>query len=126
MNYVIDTDIFIDHIRGFKPAEQIIKDLEEEKIKGLVSTVTVAELFSGKDCNEKQGLIAVEKLLNLVSKSEVSENLAKKTGELRRLYQLEIPDAIIAATAIENNMTLITRNAKDFNKIKELKVKIPY
>ena len=32
----------------------------------------------------------------------------------------KLPDAIIAATAIINNFTLITHNIKDFQKITEL------
>jgi len=37
-----------------------------------------------------------------------------------------LPDAIIAATTIENELTLITRNIVDFKNIKGIKVLDPY
>ena len=37
---------------------------------------------------------------------------------------LRAGDAIIAATAVENNMTLVSGNAKHLRPIKELKLKI--
>lgn len=37
---------------------------------------------------------------------------------------LRAGDAIIAATAVENNMTLVSGNAKHFRPIKELKLKV--
>ena len=39
-------------------------------------------------------------------------------------YGLRTGDAIIAATAAENNMTLVSSNAKHFKPIKELKLKV--
>ena len=38
----------------------------------------------------------------------------------------KLPDAIIAATAINHNLILITRNVADFKKITRLKVLNPY
>ena len=39
-------------------------------------------------------------------------------------HNLRAADAIIAATAVENNMTLVSGNARHFRPIKELKLKI--
>jgi len=50
----------------------------------------------------------------------VNEEVAINGGYLARDSKVDIFDAIIAATAINNRMTLITRD-KDFNRIKELK-----
>jgi len=37
-----------------------------------------------------------------------------------------VPDAIIAATAMINDATLITRNISDFQHVKEIKIQKPY
>jgi predicted nucleic acid-binding protein len=37
-----------------------------------------------------------------------------------------LPDAIIAATALENDLILLTHNISDFDKIRDLKLKNPY
>ena len=49
-----------------------------------------------------------------------------KTIEIRKIFKLKLPDAIIAASAIINNLTLISRNVKDFGKVPKLKVINPY
>ena len=51
----------------------------------------------------------------------VTEEVAAITILLRRKMKIKTPDAIIAATALHLNMTLITRNTADFNGIEELK-----
>jgi predicted nucleic acid-binding protein len=40
--------------------------------------------------------------------------------------KIKLPDAIIAASALANQFTIITRNKKDFEKIKTLEVIDPY
>nr|MBS0036656.1 type II toxin-antitoxin system VapC family toxin [Saprospiraceae bacterium] len=50
----------------------------------------------------------------------LSEEVVKNTIELRKNHKIKIPDAIIAATALGYNLTLITRNIADFQKITDL------
>jgi len=45
---------------------------------------------------------------------------------VKKTVNIKLPDAIIAATAISLNLTLITRNTKDFQQIEDLKTIIPY
>ena len=52
----------------------------------------------------------------------MDDNIVEKTIDVRRLYKIKLPDAIIAATVLTNNFTLITGNTKDFKNIKGLKV----
>ncbi|MBI2111514.1 MAG: PIN domain-containing protein, partial [Nitrosarchaeum sp.] len=47
-------------------------------------------------------------------------------GDLARKHNIEIPDAIIAATALLNEATLVTRNIKDFERVENLKLEMPY
>lgn len=123
---VVDTDIFIDHLRGFKPAANIFADIENGKISAVISSVTLAELFSGRNCESKERLDAVENIIRLALVEVVSDDIAKKSGALRRKYGIGLLDAIIAATAIKRSAALLTRNVKDFSKVSEIKVKIPY
>jgi predicted nucleic acid-binding protein len=50
-------------------------------------------------------------------------NFKNKIIEIRNVYRLRLPDAIIAASAIINNAVLITAD-KDFTKVKELSLEI--
>jgi predicted nucleic acid-binding protein len=51
----------------------------------------------------------------------VDSDIIREAIRVRKLYKLKLPDAIIAATALVNNMTLIADNDKDFTLIPELK-----
>lgn len=51
------------------------------------------------------------------------ENIKNRAISIRRTYNTKLPDAIVAATAIENNIPLITAD-KGFEKIKELDLRI--
>ena len=51
---------------------------------------------------------------------ELDQYIKDKTVEFRKTYAIKLPDAIIAASAFTNDLTLISRNAKDFNKIEGL------
>ena len=50
-------------------------------------------------------------------------NIIEKTIQIRREYSIKLPDAIIAASAIENDAKLITADT-GFAKVKELKLKL--
>jgi predicted nucleic acid-binding protein len=47
------------------------------------------------------------------------------TAELRKTYRIKLPDAIIAATSLVYDLTLITSNTKDFKNIKDLQILDP-
>ncbi|WP_200837049.1 PIN domain-containing protein [Dyadobacter sp. 3J3] len=50
----------------------------------------------------------------------MSNEIVDKTIDLRKKSRIKLPDAIVAATAIIYNYTLITRNISDFKNIKGL------
>ena len=47
-------------------------------------------------------------------------------GAIRLQYKIKLPDAIIAATALEYALKLVTRNVADFNSIEGLNVVNPF
>ena len=53
---------------------------------------------------------------------EVTPDVVTECVRIRRSKKIKTPDAIIAATALVNNFTIITNNEKDFENIKGLKV----
>lgn len=58
-----------------------------------------------------EDFIAVTNVLPL------SDVVVQKTIELRQNYKIKLPDAIITATALAYNLTLVTRNTADFQKV---------
>lgn len=121
---LIDTNIFIDHLRNYTPAVQYIEKIEIKNV--LFSAITEAELLAGSENNDATKR---EKLLFLLlqwTKIPITNPIALLAGDLSRKYDMDIPDALIAASAIKNNAALITRNLKDFRKVPDLKLELPY
>ena len=56
----------------------------------------------------------------------LEQPIKEKTAELRKMYKIKLPDAIIAATALVYDLTLITRNTNDFRHIEFLQMIDPY
>ncbi len=125
MTILINSDIFIDALRGSEEAKQVLKILSEEK-NVFYSTLTVAELLSSKLCEDYKTRDATMKIFSVFDKISVDDNLAQKAAHFRRKYSLPLPDAIIAATAHHLKADLITANTRDFSKVGEIKVKNPY
>ena len=106
---LVDTDIFVDHLRGarrFRPGEQTV----------WYSTVTRAELFAGRGTEEER----VTQLLAPFRELPVSREIAERAGRLRRGSDLRMADALIAATALEHGLALLTRNTRLFGAIETL------
>ncbi|MBI2102751.1 type II toxin-antitoxin system VapC family toxin [Candidatus Woesearchaeota archaeon] len=119
---IVDTDIFIDLFRGLELSRQFFAENEEI----IFSAITEAELLSGQQCKDAA---VREKILHFLSQFEkitVGNPLVQIAADFRRKYGIALPDAIIAASAFVHNATLITRNLKDFQKIREIKVEKPY
>lgn len=111
---LIDTDVLIDHFRGaraFRPP------------RGRVgySVVTRFELFAGRSADEQ----AISTVLSVMHEFAVDRAIAERAGRLRRRYGMRTPDALIAATAVEQDMTLVTRNLQDFRALKGVRARPP-
>lgn len=118
-----DTDIFIDFFHG---EEKIVKELDYLTFERLALTsVSVAEIYFGMRKRE------AEKTRDLIGKFgtyHIDKESSKKFLHLMLGYKekgLKIPDALIAAVAVVNNLELFTLNKKDYDFIKELKLYSP-
>ena len=123
-NLVIDTTIFIDHLRAKNKTATTLYNIPDHFILYL-STVTLYELYIGATSEEKKK--DIELLTNDLIVLDFNESIALKSSdiyhELRIKNQLiEFRDIFIAATALANNYTLLTNNESDFANIKGLKI----
>ena len=113
---VFDTDIFIWVQRGNKKAAKFIEHSKEKYL----AVYSFMELLQSAE--NKQQHHYINDFLPL------SENIGHRSliyiEEYSLSHGLRAGDAIIAATATENNMTLVSSNAKHFRPIKELRLKV--
>ncbi|NOY30802.1 MAG: type II toxin-antitoxin system VapC family toxin [Planctomycetes bacterium] len=120
---LFDTDVLIWMLRGNAKAAQAIDDAEE---KGL-SVVNTMELLQG--ARNKNEVRAIRSFLSDMrfQTYPLSENIGHRASIYMEEYVLAtslcLADALIAATAVEANSTLLTANDKHYRSIKELKMK---
>ncbi|MEX0810562.1 MAG: type II toxin-antitoxin system VapC family toxin [Chitinophagales bacterium] len=120
---LIDTDVLIDFSRGIEKAKSKIKTFEVDHTLS-VSVVTQLELMVG--CENKADFKALQKFLNnfdiILINHAVSERSVQLFEKYRLSHGVQIADMLIAATAIEYDLALLTKNQKDFRFIKDLKL----
>lgn len=121
MTYLIDTNILIDHLRGDPTATTFLLQVEEGRVRASVSVITEYELLAVPRLTPQQAH-EIARLLSLMPRLAVTSRVARLAAELRRRYQTNVVDALIAATASLRHATLITRNVKDFRPIKGLRL----
>jgi len=121
MKLVLDTSILIDHLRGGDKWKGILSALKEET-ELFIPTIVFFELYSGTSSKD---IKTSHKILNLVDKFqriELTEDIAMRAGELYRdiSKNLQTPDYIVAASALEIGATVATLNIKHFQNIASL------
>lgn len=120
--YLIDSNPVIDFFNKSLPERG--KNLLFS-ITPIISVITYIEVFSSSNISESE-YKELKRFAEFATIYEVNREIALKSIELRLMYKIKLPDAVIAATAIVNDLILITRNSSDFSKIKELKIVNPH
>lgn len=126
MNYLLDTNICIFHLRG---KLNLSKIKQEKKANFFISEITLLELFYGceKSLDTRESYQAVKKFLEDIKILPIG-NCAEKYASLKNnLFKIGKPlhnefDLLIAVTAIINKMILVTDNFKDFRNIEEVTI----
>lgn len=119
MDYLLDTNFVINYFKGIFEGDT--RKFTDSIINGttFMSVITRIELLSWKSIVAKDEKIIKE----FISESTVfslEENIIIKTILLRKTNKIKLPDAIIAATALDNNMQLLTHNIRGFINIPDL------
>jgi predicted nucleic acid-binding protein len=126
---LLDTSFVIDLLRGREPAVNRNNQLEAESVATNIAAPTIFEIFVGisltnKTSSEKKRVMDVlESWGTLTLDSECASLAGRIHGQLIREGQMIDPeDSMIAAIAIVNNETLLTRNDEHFGRVPDLKM----
>lgn len=118
---LVDTDVLIDVGLGVETARAHLEQLRQNADLA-VSAVTQMELVVG--CRNKLELRSLDRFLEQFEVINLSEAVSQTAVRLLRRYRLShgllIPDALIAATAVELDVPLSSKNQRDYRFIEEL------
>ncbi len=128
--YLLDTNI-VSEITKLKPEQKVLNRIYKARNISCISSVGFDEMLYGvkklPSCKKKDDLFSfcvdfIQSNFEIVPfdlhaswiHSDIRQRLESKGKKA------PLADSMIAATAIANNLVLVTRNTKDFDEIKEV------
>ncbi len=113
MRPLVDTDVWIDFLRGRQEARTFVEALPDETA---ISVISVGELYAGvREGAEREALASLIASLMVI---DLTAGVAERGGIIRREFGKSdgggFSDALIAATALEHGLLLYTLNAKHY------------
>ena len=119
--YLVDTDWLIQILHGDTDAAQTIEDLAPDGLA--TSLITYGELYHGAYYarDPQQALEAMQDVLAEIEMLQLTpaimERYAIIRGQLTRNQRQQVGDMdlLIAATALEHDLTLVTYNRRDYD-----------
>jgi len=122
--YLMDTNVIIDYLGKKLPITAIPFMNSVMDYQPTISVITKIEVL-GFNAPAKHQLL-LSNFINDLTLLYLTNDVIETTIEIRKKYKTKLPDAIIGATALVNNLILITRNISDFKNIQNLKVIDPH
>lgn len=120
-----DTNILIEFYKG---NSRVVEELQKDGLPNLdVSVITAGELcFGARDIREMESIRRHLSLMRQIPlDSDISDRFLSLLEEFALSHRLTIPDALIAATTLSQDIPLYTLNLKDFQFIPGLKIHTP-
>jgi predicted nucleic acid-binding protein len=111
--YLIDTNVIIDNFGNKLPAKA---SAFVNSFNLVLSAVTKVEVLGWLNATKEQ-LKPLYAFMETASVLFIDEVVIEKTIAIRQTKKIGLGDAIIAATALEHEMTLVTHNLADFKNI---------
>lgn len=118
--YLIDTCAVIKYLNSAFPVNGIAFLDAVVDDESIISFISEIELQVWNPANPAD----LDVFVDFVSASNIfgiEPNVIAQTIDIRKQYKLKVPDAIIAATALINDFTLVSDNDSDFKKVPHLK-----
>ena|SRR5690554_1488939 len=117
--HLIDSNAVIEFLGGTLPSagSDWMQNICDQNLQYL-SVINKIEVlgFNGSPSE----LLVFSEFIQAAQVIPLSEAVVQQTIEIRKIYKIKLSVAIIAATAMVHDLTLITRNTSDFYPIQQL------
>ena len=116
MTVLLDTSVIIDALRRRRGRREFLRSLLGAGHDLACCAISIAEVYSGMRPEEVR---ITGRFFDDLLYVEISREIARSAGDLRAKWRqrgktLSLPDAMIAAVALAENLTLATDNVKDY------------
>ncbi len=118
---LIDSNIII---YAAQPKHSALRDFIAEHAPA-VSAVSYVEVLGYHQLTEPERR-HFESFFNAAVVLPISDEVLRKAVELRQSRKMSLGDALVAGTALANDLTLVSRNTKDFSSITALRLFDPF
>jgi predicted nucleic acid-binding protein len=113
---LVDSDVVIDYLRGQADAVALLRELDDRGEQLAASEIVRFEVLAGMQPGEDA---AIEELFLALEWIPVVEAVTRRAASLARQYRavnvgVEDADYLIAATAVELEVPLVTRNVRHY------------
>jgi predicted nucleic acid-binding protein len=109
---VLDTSVIVEYINEDSPydVDRLFSAIFSGSIKAYLTPITLSEVVytsyrvyreAGVDKPNEEALKFAEWISNIFKVEEITEELAKKAGELRKRFRLALPDIYVITTGLE-------------------------
>jgi tRNA(fMet)-specific endonuclease VapC len=126
MKYLLDTNICIHYFKGQFGLKEKIEQFGYEKFA--ISEITLAELVYGaeKSIKRDNNIAVIENFAEKITIIPIFESIKTYGKEKARLKSkgtiISDLDLFIGATAINNDMILVTRNVREFERMEHIRI----
>ena len=125
-NYLIDTNIliyFFDGKLSETSKEKVISILEQSFNISIISKI---EFLGFKGYIEKDEFEKAKEFISNAQVIQLSDNMTDMIISIKQKHNTKLGDAIIGTTALMDDLILVTRNQKDFDKIEGIQILNPF
>ena len=113
MSYLFDTNIVIYYFNGLT-ADDALNQMLAESFN--ISVITKIEFLGWSQFASNPTLYnQARAFMSHAHVAELSAEIVEQTIRLRQQFRTKTPDAIIAATALVNDWSVVTHNTSDFS-----------
>ncbi len=120
--YLPDTNVFSKIFKGDANLKALVESLDS-----VICTTVYIENIQGSKSNQEKRFIKkyLDNFSLLLTDTDISSRAIELIDTYSNTHGLLLADALIAATALENDLTILTYNVDDFKFIKDLKWQKP-
>lgn len=119
--YLLDSNVVVHYLSNALPRKSIAFINQFIDDSCYISVITQMETL-GYNFKTQIDKNTTEIFIENTIVFDINIEVVRKTIAIRKSRKIDLPDAIIAATAIVNDYILITHNTKDFENIQNIKI----